>query len=105
MLPCPVARRNWSAQMTPAAKKTTAKVPKNSTSNFWVRLYTQCSSGKLARSGWCEIVLAARDSTEFTRGSQKMGSPQCRGKAQITAEARRAHQRKPGRKDLTQTAH
>ena len=52
MLPCPVARRYWSAQSAPAAKKITAKVPKNSASNFWVRLYTALLRDYATQSGW-----------------------------------------------------
>jgi hypothetical protein len=33
-----------SAQTAPAAKKTTAKVPRNSAVSFWVRLYIESAS-------------------------------------------------------------
>src|ERR1700722_11273580 len=42
---CPVAivRKNWSAQIAPTPKKTSAKVPTNSATSFWGLEYIQSS--------------------------------------------------------------
>src|ERR1700722_18031647 len=67
----PAPWRNWSAQMAPAPKKTSAKVPKNSAVRRWGRLYMARLYGKTWVSGDRTMVGGGEGVKNFGRRERR----------------------------------